>query len=150
MKIYLAGAWARKNEIKKVADEIDNLAVGLHVSARWLEEPDSIYGGADVLEFRRERARIDIQDVSSADILVRFTDDLTAEFVPAKLATGARMFEMGYAFALGKVIIVVGGVQPIFDYLPGIIHVKNVPELKTWLLGMATTSRKFSSESDYE
>lgn len=134
MRLYLAAAWARKNEIKAVADQLDRLAVGLHVGSRWLEEPDSIYGGADVLAFRRERARIDIQDVAASDILVRFTDDLTSEMVPARLATGARMFEMGYAYALNKEIIVVGGVQPIFDYLPGIAHVKDIDELQQYLL----------------
>lgn len=134
MRLYLAAAWARKNEIKNVADQLDKLAFGLHVGSRWLEEPDSIYGGADVLAFRRERARIDIQDVASSDILVRFTDDLTSEMVPAKLATGARMFEMGYAYALGKSIVVVGGIQPIFDYLPGVVHVPDVDALKQHLV----------------
>jgi nucleoside 2-deoxyribosyltransferase len=134
MRLYLAAAWARKREIKAVADELNNLAAGLCVGSRWLEEPDSIYGGADVLAFRQERARIDIQDVKAADILIRFTDDLSGETVPAKLATGARMFEMGYAYALGKQIVVVGGIQPIFDYLPGVVHVADVGKLKEYLL----------------
>lgn len=136
MRLYLAAAWSRKNEIKSIADELNKLAIGLHVGSRWLEEPDSIYGGDDVLSFRRERARIDIQDVKAADVLIRFTDDLTSEFVPSSLATGARMFEMGYAYAFGKEIIVVGGIQPIFDYLPGIVHVKNVSELKLYLTSL--------------
>jgi hypothetical protein len=39
------------------------------------------------------------------------------------------MFEMGLAYALGKPIVVVGGIQPIFDYLPTINHVRDIGEL---------------------
>jgi hypothetical protein len=81
-------------------------------------------------DFRRQRAQEDVEDVRAARILVRFTDDLNRPTVPAGLATGSRMFEMGLAYALGKIIIVVGGTQPIFDYLPGIFHLHDVAELK--------------------
>lgn len=129
MQLYLAAAWARKDEIFAVSQQLEQLP-GVTVQARWLYEPvPAEYTNA----FRRERAQHDVDDVTSADILVRFTDDLSGETVPAKLATGARMFEMGLAYALGKPIIVVGGIQPIFDHLPSIIHVENIAQLENKL-----------------
>jgi hypothetical protein len=129
MRLYLAAAWSRKDEISEIAKELNKIS-GIEVQARWISEPKSEYGGSNVTEFRRDRALIDVEDVGNADVLVRFTDDLSREVIPAGLATGARMFEMGYAWSLGKKIIVVGGYQPIFDYLPGITHVRDVEELK--------------------
>ncbi len=138
MRIYLAAAWARKEEIRAVADELNQLGNGIYVDSRWLDEPDAAYGGSEDRDaIRRERAEIDIYDVGSADVLVRFSDDLSAPTVPSGLATGARMFEMGMAYVLRKPIVVVGGHQPIFDYLPDIIHVKDVAELKQFLLSEA-------------
>jgi nucleoside 2-deoxyribosyltransferase len=134
MRLYLAAAWSRKAEIKAIAQELNNLTIGVHVGARWLDEEDPTYGGPPATEFRRERARIDVADVKSADVIVRFTDDLSSPTVPSGLASGARMFEMGYAYAFKKIIIVVGGIQPIFDYLPEIIHVEDIPALKEKLI----------------
>jgi hypothetical protein len=39
------------------------------------------------------------------------------------------MFEMGYAKAKGKGLIVVGGKQNVFDRLDGIIHIKDADAL---------------------
>jgi nucleoside 2-deoxyribosyltransferase len=136
MRIYLAGAWARKQEIKAVADDLNSLGYGIYVDSRWLDEKQIEYGGEEGTpdEIRRERAEIDISDVEDADMVVRFTDDLSAPTVPSSLATGARMVEMGVAIALGIPVVVVGGHQPIFDYLPEVTHVKDVDELKQYLL----------------
>ncbi len=135
MRLYLAAAWTRKKEIREVAEELNKLCPEfLFVHSRWLEEQGEAYGGTKGTSTATERAQTDIDDVAAADMLVRFTDDLTSEFVPSRLASGARMFEMGYAYALGKEIVVVGGVQPIFDHLPRIVHVKDVDELKQYLV----------------
>jgi hypothetical protein len=130
MRLYLAAAWSRKDEVRMIADALNELPE-IEVQARWLFEPvPKDYNTT----FREQRAVMDVEDVVGADVLVRFTDDLSGPVVPAGLATGARMFEMGLAYALGKTIIVVGGIQPIFDYLPSVIHVKNVEELILTLL----------------
>lgn len=140
MKIYLAAAWSRKNEIASLAQELNKIP-GIEVNARWLHEPTTgvvsgqeSYGGSDVFQFRQARALYDVEDVTDSDMLIRFTDDLSGAFVPARLASGARMFEMGLAYAQKKPIVVVGGFQPIFDYLPGIIHLRCPAELKQFLL----------------
>lgn len=143
MKLYLAGAWSRKAEIAAIAEELNKIP-GIIVDARWLfEEVPVEYNEA----FRRERARMDVEDVRAADILVRFTDDLTKPTVPSGLATGARMFEMGLAYQMNKPIIVVGGHQPIFDYLPEIQHLLNVNRLKVVLKHLSDVNlSKFRAE----
>lgn len=136
MKIYLAAAWARRDEMKKVAVDLERTIPNLIVNSRWLkEEPHVPYTKA----FRRQRAQEDVQDVRRADVLVRFTDDLSGSTVPSRLATGARMFEMGLAYERKIPIIVVGGIQPIFDHLPEVRHVKSIVSLKRLL-------RKFQKE----
>jgi len=131
MKIYLAAAYSRREEARQLADELNQLP-GITVAARWLSELSTTPDGMSRLEFRRRRALEDLEDVDAADVLVRLTDTLAmaAETVPANLITGSRMFEQGYAWALGKSVIVVGGVQPIFDLLPGMVHAADVEDLK--------------------
>ena len=128
MKIYLAAAWSRREEILSVAERLR--AVGVEITSKWLtEESGMMVGGEE--KFLRERAYIDLEDVDAADALVRFTDTVPTDvsLVPKHLISGARMFEMGYAKARGKTLYVVGGKQNVFDRLDGIIHVKDVDAL---------------------
>ena len=131
MKVYLAAAWSRKNEIKKIADEL--IELGIDIQARWLNEPN---GGKHASSaFLQSRAEIDLDDVDACDVLVRFSDDLSAPTVSSHLATGSRMFEMGLAYHNGATIIVVGGHQCVFDYLEDIVHLPDVDALKMYLSG---------------
>jgi nucleoside 2-deoxyribosyltransferase len=129
MKLYLAAAFSRREEIWIVARELRFL--GFDVTSRWLENTPA------VLKNRREKmqdAFMDVNDLREADILVRFTDDFQGqEYIPAKLGSGARMFEFGMAWERGMPVIVVGGIQNVFDNLPNIRHVKDVEELKKHL-----------------
>ena len=126
MKIYIAAAWSRRAEMRKVARELR--ALGIEVNSRWLEEQDAPVHGRE--KHKRETAFIDVADVKSCDALVRFSDDLSGVYVPSHLATGARMFETGLAFALGKPVYVVGGKQNVFDSLPSMIHITDTEHLK--------------------
>ena len=74
------------------------------------------------------RELIDLQDVRKSDVLVRFTDDLSTEFVPSRLASGARMTEVGMALERGLLVVIVGGYQNVFDYLPEVKHVSTWQE----------------------
>lgn len=125
MKVYLAASWSRRIEMQSIAAILRSM--GVEVNSRWLKEQDGPVHGRE--KHRRETALIDVADVKSCDALVRFSDDLSGVFVPAHLATGARMFETGMAYSLGKPIYVVGGKQNVFDSLPNIIHVKDVDAL---------------------
>jgi nucleoside 2-deoxyribosyltransferase len=132
MKIYTAAAWGRRDEIKKIAAELEKLHVT--ITARWLNEPIPPQGSS-VDKWRRETALVDIADIREADVLVRFSDADEAKFplVSSSLISSARMFECGFAWGLGKPIVVVGGRQNVFDYLPNVTHVKDVDELKKYL-----------------
>lgn len=140
LKIYLAAAWSRRDEIAGVAEQLKQIP-GIEITSRWLREP-SATGHKINPRFRRRRAQEDVADVRKADMLVRFSDDLSGPTVLARLATGARMFEMGLAYAEGKKIVVVGGRQQIFDSLPRIIHLRHVDELKSYLAGVRRTVRR--------
>lgn len=130
MRVYLAAAYSRKAEIKTIADEL--ISLGIDVQARWLHEENGghVMGSA----FLQARAEIDEEDVMMADILVRFSDDLSSPTVPSHLATGSRMCEMGMARANGANILVVGGHQCVFDYWKEVIHIKDVEHLKRCLV----------------
>lgn len=130
MKIYLAAAFSRRQELAEFAKTLD--ARGHEITARWLEEDTSGRSGYDRIDW----AVRDVEDIDRAEVLVRFTDPecrindgLPTGTAPAYLMTGSRMWETGYAYAKGKQIIVVGGKQNIFDNLSAIQHVDNIEEL---------------------
>jgi nucleoside 2-deoxyribosyltransferase len=126
MRVYLAGAWGRREEILRVANRLRE--VGVDITSNWLTEEEGMQSGSKE-KFLRERAYIDLQDVDRADALVRFADVPRTRQVPRALISGARMFEMGYAKAKGKTLIVVGGKQHVFDRLTEVIHVKDADAL---------------------
>lgn len=102
---------------------------GVEVTSRWLYE-DQTTGTRKRL---RQCAIVDVTDVRASDVFVRFSDDLSSPTVPSSLATGSRMFEMGLAWSEGIPIVVVGGHQPVFDYLSNITHLKDEAELIRYL-----------------
>jgi nucleoside 2-deoxyribosyltransferase len=126
MRVYLAAAWGRRAEILRVADRLR--LVGVEITSNWLTEEDGMQSGSKE-RFLRERAYIDLNDVDRADALVRFADTPRTRKVAKSLISGARMFEMGYAKAKGKTLYVVGGKQNVFDFLDGIVHVKDADAL---------------------
>lgn len=104
--------------------------LGVRVNSRWLDESEMPLEGQE--KYLREHAFMDIQDVVGCNIFVRFSDDLSIPLVPAELATGGRFVEMGIALREGIPIVVVGGHQVLFDYLP-VTHLKNKDQLKRYL-----------------
>jgi hypothetical protein len=131
VKVYLAAAWRRLEEIAALSAELK--ASGIEITSRWLDEENNLYGHGE--KFLRERAYLDLQDIAKSDAVVRFTDKYSEMglLVPRDLISGARHFEFGYAKALGKTLYVVGGKQNVFDRLDGIVHVKDTQELKRLL-----------------
>lgn len=117
--------------MKSLATQVE--ALGVTVTSRWLEEAALPSDPKEQLMFLRENAQMDFDDVRDADILVRFTDDLSTSTVPSVWCTGSRMEEAGYAYALGKVVVIVGGMQSIFDRLESRIHLKNETALLNFL-----------------
>ena len=124
MKVYLAAAMHRREEIRAVAKRLED--VGIKVTARWLEQNQR-----DMT--LREVAEYDSADVFRADCLVRFSDDISTPTVPAGWCTCSRMEESGMAQAWGKMIVIVGGHQSVFDYFLNRVHLKDADELVDYL-----------------
>lgn len=116
MKVAIGASYNRKHDMRAVADELKLL--GVNVVSRWLEEPESAPSNGGYL---RDRAHIDLADVRDCDYFVRFVSATN---------TGGHLVEMGYALALGKTVIVVGGKQNIYDHLLCIRHARNLDDLK--------------------
>jgi len=112
-----------------VAARLDSVTI----TSRWLFENQGMKHGNSREKFMRECAFTDINDVRACDVFVRFTDDLTPITIPSHLGTGARHFETGLAYALGKTIIIVGGRQNVFDFIPSFVHLKDTEALVRYL-----------------
>lgn len=130
-KVYLAAAFGRKTEMLQLA--IDLARVGIEVTSSWLTE--LMPTGVQKEKFLTRTALMDWRDIKRADILVRFSDAelMQGETVDSKLLSASRIAEMGIALERGIPCIVVGGKQCVFDYLPHVIHVKDVAELMSYL-----------------
>jgi hypothetical protein len=127
MKIYLAARFDRKDEMKKLSLII--LSLGIGVTSRWLDEEPSPSSEGAKERFLMDTAQMDADDVFAADILVRFSDDLSTPTIPSGWCTASRMEETGMAHAWGKRIVIVGGKQSLFDRFSNRIHVQDVTEL---------------------
>lgn len=132
IKIYLAAAYSRKLEVKEYAKRLRD--EGFEVTSQWLDEME----GGDLAK----NAFIDLNNIDSCDVLVRFADSINIGYNDPALISGGRHFETGYAYAKWKLIIVVGGKQNIFDSLSDIIHIKDFETL----LAVLTTWSKLGKD----
>jgi hypothetical protein len=128
--VYLASSFSRQAEMRVVAERLR--AIGVECTSRWLNEDQSIHTKGSRPKFLERCALTDIEDVRRADVFVRFSDaeEMSFPLVASHLATGARHFEMGLAWALRHQILVVGGRQHVFDWLQdGILHLPDTDAL---------------------
>jgi len=125
-RIYLASAYETKLQIKQYARILN--ACGFTVTSTWHETEEPASGkqglGADSLNERPELGRPyalqDIADIDAADTLMLFTDGN---------GRGGRHWETGYAWANGKLIVIVGDRQHVFHTLPGIDYYEDFSTL---------------------
>lgn len=116
-KVYLAGSYTRKEEIRAYAEELQRM--GVEVTARWFREPHA----ANVtlpevpLDKSVQYAQNDIDDINACDTIISFTEDPVTG-----TPRGGRHVEFGYALAKGKQLICVGPWENIFHYLPQVTH----------------------------
>ena len=79
--------------------------MGHEVTSRWLyESPRPSHITEE--EYDKKTALVDLLDICSADLFLRFSHDISA--------TGGADFEAGFAVASGKLFWVVGGRHNIF------------------------------------
>lgn len=121
MRIYLAGRYSRKEELRKYAEELEKRG---HVcTSEWL------YGdyprGADGLSLEApndERTRVaeqDRADIERCDVFIGFMEP------PRSGGRGGRHVEMGMALALKKMVFIVGPAENVFCCLPEVVAFEN-------------------------
>jgi nucleoside 2-deoxyribosyltransferase len=111
MKIYLAATYSRHAEMRGYRSELQNL--GHKVTSRWIDVGGEVMGAAGLASVPATGAGYaehDLEDIRAADVVIVFTD------VPS--STGGLHVELGYAFGLGKQVIISGPRTNVFHALP--------------------------------
>jgi hypothetical protein len=127
MRVYIAGRYSRKVELRSVAADLR--ARGVNVTSRWLEEdadPNSQMGEHSE-EFYAAVARKDLDDIDRATSMLFFAEDPLVG-----TPRGGRHVEFGYALARGKYIDVVGPRENVFHYAFS-RHLHHFPTLEEYL-----------------
>lgn len=110
MRVYLASRFSRLPELLAHKAELEEH--GIQITSRWLLGGHEWVGTSDE-EIPVARNHIfateDLEDITNADVVVCFTE--SARSGPAR---GGRHFEAGYAYAIGKPIVVVGYRENVF------------------------------------
>ncbi len=125
MRIYVAGAYALRDQLRAVAAQLTT--DGHVITSTWLQGTHPITAGTVAAGLDHGIAYItsssaeDLAGIRSSDVLLLFTGNAMREMEPgideARLHTGGRHVETGYALALGKRIVVVGEPENIFHRL---------------------------------
>lgn len=116
LKIYLAGRFGRREQLKAVRQAL--WIAGHTVTSRWLdtewERTSEKESSVAPPEYRAKYALIDMEDLLAADVVISFTEE------PDSLSgkRGGRHVEFGIAAQAGKRLIVVGWRENIFHHLP--------------------------------
>lgn len=168
MKVYLASWYASREDMKKRAEELR--ANGIEVTSRWLEETTN--PTSQIVDmgdgFLRDTARIDIEDILLANVLVLNTpseiDFKETDIILSTWARGGRHFEAGFQYATmlffqeikqrlpydtPRMLILVGHKENVFHYLDDVKTLFNLPQIhtfKTWEEAKRFLFSKASSE----
>lgn len=128
MRIYVAGRWTRKDEVRRVQAALRD--AGHRITHDWTqaEEPPEHWSEDKKREYLARQAAGDLDGVLGADVVVLLHDD-----------TGRGLFvELGAALIDGQRIIVVGAPRHpgacVFYFLPEIEHVETPAEAVSLLL----------------
>lgn len=109
MKIYLASRYSRKEELKKVAEELEGL--GNEIISSWLD-CNRRYEDEEDKETYVPRM---VNEVKACDCLIMFNDP-----EGQKGRNGGKHVEFGIAMGLDKRLIVTGHRENLFYYHPKI------------------------------
>jgi nucleoside 2-deoxyribosyltransferase len=104
-KFYLAARFSRRAEFRDYRDALQS--IGHVVTSSWLDIPE------EDPTMAVKCAKQDIADIRAADCLIAFTEPERSPWT-----RGGRHWEAGFAFAIGKRLMLVGPVENIFYSLP--------------------------------
>ena len=129
MKIYLCARYSRRDELRAVAAEAEQL--GHTITSRWLntkwEHKDDQGSSAAPPEYRERHAVEDLEDVLACDLLIAFTES------PRSGGRGGRHVEFGAALAAGKRLLVIGPYENLFHHHPRVRRVATLGDLELLL-----------------
>ena len=117
LKVYLAGPYSMKEEIREFAEQL--WRVGVVVTSRWLEEewpPDTQLHEVSDTE-HAVSAKRDFEDITTANGMIFFSVSPQHPTV-----RGGRHVEFGLALAMHKWVWVIGPRENIFHYLQSVVH----------------------------
>jgi hypothetical protein len=120
MKFYLAARYSKHPEMQGVRDVLREM--GHEVTSRWVDLHTDVTGDHSqsftrkILNTQPEICAPiglhDLEDIRAADAIIFFSED------GAPGMKGGRFVEWGYAYALGKRMILVGSRENVFHTLP--------------------------------
>lgn len=109
--VYVAARFPHKERAAALARGLTS--EGAVVNSRWLQEPCTSDSDPIVtVQYRAERAREDLQDLTMSDAVVLFNP-----IESTGVGTGGCHVEVGYALALWKPVVIVGALSNVFHYL---------------------------------
>ena len=125
MKLYLAAAYRMAPLMNQHAIRLASL--GHVITSRWHAQASAALD-ACILDERlahtaTQIAQHDLDDITRADALLLFAQ-------PGLPQRGGKHFETGYAYAIGKHVAVIGGIELLFHRLPGIAL---YADLEAWI-----------------
>lgn len=112
MRVYLCARYGRRTELQRCARILRQ--DGHDVRVDWLSGPA---GDDDKLTPREARdiAHVDMLCIDASDAVLVFSESPDSRF-----GRGGRHFEMGYAYAKRKQILVVGPRENVFHHADGV------------------------------
>jgi nucleoside 2-deoxyribosyltransferase len=112
IRIYLAAPYPLIASIRALADELEVLH-SIHCVSRWMHTTEQVW--------THEHALMDLKDILFADVFVAINP---AEW--SNSGTGGRHFELGFAYAMKKPIILVGARTNIFHHLDPVHYTESL------------------------
>lgn len=128
--VYLASRSEDRNHIQQIAKQLRKR--GIVVTSGWLR-----YGGMAYQHLNKMSEADAWRLVATNDLSDLDAADLVAVFSPPKalkVGTGGRHIEFGYAYGIGKPIVLVGKPGTVFHHLPGIHHVEKEKDLVNFII----------------
>lgn len=121
MKIYLAACFGQQAEVRDKANELH--VQGHLCTSNWRFEKPSGDGSETKFAGKYLQAAMqDLRDINDADMLVLLAGQVSQ--------TGGKHFEVGYAVAKGKQVVIVGAAENVFHWM--------LPRFTTWQEFMET------------
>ncbi len=112
--MYCCAPYSWREKVREFIVELE--ALNIESTTSWIYETALLNAtlGQFTDEENEKTAQVDKADIKRADVVVVFTIDPLGPPMPR----GGRHWETGFAYALGKEIVLVGPRENIFSYLP--------------------------------